>query len=174
MVAVSVGTRETLCRGAESRVPRRRARRFAALLVGVVSLIAGCRANDPITYQVTPAILDEVRSIGLVQAEDSVELYMGDSVDVMNTFVIDVGGASANAATAKSARLLRKRGWEVIGEERPWFIMMKSTKWAASLAISSFRSVHLSSHPDILKTLKDKSAKTEASVIINVEVDHEQ
>lgn len=155
-------------------MPRRRVWRLTALLVGVFSLIVGCSANNPITYQVTPAALDEVRSIGLVQAEGSVELNMGDSVQVMNAFVIDVGGASANVATAKTARLLRERGWEVIGEERPWFVTMRSTKWDAFLAIDSFQSAHLASYPDVSKALKDKSAKTEASVIIRVEVYHEE
>ncbi|MFG6200815.1 hypothetical protein [Nonomuraea sp. JJY05] len=184
MVSVGVGGGETRRHGAEDRVLRGNVRRLVALLVGAVSLAAGCGVNDPAayqmttatyqatpaTYQVTPATLDEVRSIGLVQAEGSVDLGMDDSAEVTNTFVIDVGSASANAATAKSASLLRDRGWEIIGKERPWFVMMKSTRWNAFLSIDSFQSVHLTSHPDILKTLKDTSAKTEASVIINVEV----
>jgi hypothetical protein len=181
---VSVGGGETSRQGTEDHVLRGRMRRLAALLVGAVSITTGCAANDPTayqmttathqeapaTYQVPPAALDEVRSIGLVQAESSVEVDIDDSAEFANTFVIDVGSASANAAIAKSADLLRERGWKILGKERPWFIMMKSTKWNTFLAIESFQPVHLTSHPDILEALKDKSAKTEASVIINVEV----
>ncbi|MFI7126829.1 hypothetical protein ACIBQ1_14130 [Nonomuraea sp. NPDC050153] len=184
LVTVGVGGRGTRRQGTEDHVLRGRVWRLAALFVGAVSFIAGCGANDPAayqmttathqvalaTYQVPPAALDEVRSIGLVQAESSVEVDMDDSGEFANTFVIDLGSASANAATGKAASLLRERGWEIIGKERPWFIMMKSTKWNTFLAIDSFQSVHLASHPDILKTLKNTSAKTEASVIINVEV----
>ncbi|TDD16052.1 hypothetical protein [Nonomuraea diastatica] len=146
------------------------------MLVGAVSLTAASGADKSIAYQVStdtylvsPATLNEIRSIGLVQAESSVEVGSDDSVNVMNAFVIDVGSASANAATGKSARILRERGWEIIGKKRPWFVMMKSTKWDAFAAIESFEAVHLTSYPDI-KSLKNKSVKTEASVIITVEV----
>ncbi|MEV0228094.1 hypothetical protein [Nonomuraea sp. NPDC050786] len=176
MVTVGGGG-EVRRQGIKDHALRGKAWRLVALLVAVVFFAAGCGAKDltahqmaTATYRVTPAALDDIRSIGLVQAESSVEVDMDESVAVTNTFVIDVGSASANAATAKSASLLRERGWEIIGKERPWFITMKSTKWDAFLAIDSFQSVHLASHPDILKALKDKSANTKASVIINVEV----
>lgn len=176
MVAVGFTSGENCRQDAKNQVSRGRARRVAALLVGALSFFGGCGANNPTayrmtaaTYQAAPTALDDVRRIGLVQAEGSVEVDIDDSTQVTNTFVIDVGAASANAATAKAARLLRERGWEIIGKERPWFVTMKSTKWDAFLAIDSFQPTHLASHPDILKTLKEKSAKTEASVIINVE-----
>ncbi|MEV3987205.1 hypothetical protein [Nonomuraea sp. NPDC049758] len=145
-----------------------------SLLAAVTTLTMGCETtrSTTATYQVTPAALDEVRSIGTVQAESAVEIDMDDTTDIMNTFVIDVGEASANAATGRSAKLLQKLGWEVMGEQRPWFVTMKSTKLGALLTIDSFQAVHLASHPGMADTLKNGSIETDTSVIVKVEVYH--
>lgn len=139
-------------------------------ITAVVLLVgSGCaRLFPPPVYQVNPAALEDVRSIGTVQGEGGDEIGYGDEVVVMHTFVLDVGGSSANEALQRAADLLQKHGWEALSDNRTG-AAMKSAELDAYLSISPFHSEFLAHHPRILKRFKEESIDTEVFVIVNVE-----
>ncbi|MFI7700343.1 hypothetical protein [Nonomuraea sp. NPDC049480] len=119
--------------------------------------------------QVTPAALNDVRSIGVVQAEDSREISYDGEFEITNTFVIDVGSASAKEVVGKVVSRLRERGWETIAKKETGAVM-KSAKWKALVAVDPFYLEALQHHPGILQTLNGKSVNTDAYAIVRVDV----
>jgi hypothetical protein len=164
-----VGNQESGDLSAIRRRSRTRSRlvRLAVALAGAALLASGCGLFAPAVYQVTPAALADIRAIGMVRGEESSEVGYAESVEISNTFVIDVGGASAEEAVAKAARLLRDHGWNVLVENQTG-VSMRSDKWDAYLTLVSFRPGDLAGHPAILRTLAGKSVRTDALVIIKV------
>ncbi|MEU7746098.1 hypothetical protein [Nonomuraea sp. NPDC049158] len=136
--------------------------------IGIILAFRSGLFSAPIP-QVSPAALDDVRRIGIVQAEDSIEDGYDDDVEITNTFVIDVGSTSNKEAIDKTADLLSGRGWEILGKS-PTGAAMKSAKWAASLSVDSFDPASLRYHPKILKALQGKSVRAEAFAIVRVNV----
>ncbi|TDE54658.1 hypothetical protein E1295_14805 [Nonomuraea mesophila] len=126
--------------------------------------------KSDVVYRASPAALSDVRGIGIVQAEASDEVGYDDGIVVTNTLVMDVGSARVEEAVDRSASLLQRRGWVIVGKKHPWMVAMESARRRAHLTLSSFTADRLARHQGILEALAIKSATTESAVIIEVNV----
>lgn len=146
------------------------AQRLAVSLTASALFIAGCGLLPPTIHRPPPAALGDVRGIGLVRAEASREIGLAPDIEVVTTFVIEVGGASSGGALDKAVNLLRNRQWAILGENRPWLVSMTSTRWDAHLAATPFDSEAFKDHPDILLELQGEAVEKESLVIVKVGV----
>jgi len=125
----------------------------------------------PAVHEVSPAVLQDVRGIGVVQGEASHEIA-DDATDIINVFVIDIGSASVGRIEEKAKNLLRKRGWEILPGGQPGLEAMVNDKRDAFLTAYEFHPYPLSQHPELYNGIKEKSTKTDGLVIVKVEVYH--
>ncbi|MEU7833402.1 hypothetical protein [Nonomuraea sp. NPDC049129] len=126
---------------------QRRRGRLALALFGVIILAAGC--GSPRTFQVAPAVLDNVRGIGSVVEETSSQAAVDGGIEITRTLVVDVEAADAKDALNAAVERLRKREWEILAENRPVKILMKSNKWdKAHLSIATLDPEKSETAPD--------------------------
>ncbi|MEV4177005.1 hypothetical protein [Nonomuraea sp. NPDC049709] len=148
--------------------PRRRRARLArinSLILLVASLfMSGCGYT---TWQVDPAVLDEVRSIGRVIGESTSDGIWEDTNDIVTTFVIDVGGESGPESVNKAIDLLGRRGWKISHTNLPTSVTMESPKWESDrLVVRPFDPVEVENEPEIKEEIKKKRARPAALVVV--------
>lgn len=148
--------------------PRRRGARLVrinfAILLTASLLMSGCGYT---TWQVDPAVLDEVRSIGRVIGESTSDDIWEDTNDIITTFVIDVGGKSSPESVAKAIDLLGKRGWKILHSNLPTSLTMESPKWGTDdLVVRPFDPVEVENEPAIQGEIKKKSTRPAALVVV--------
>ncbi|WP_127939413.1 hypothetical protein [Nonomuraea polychroma] len=148
--------------------PRRRraclVRINSAILLTTSLLMSGCGYT---TWQVDPAVLDEVRSIGRVIGESTSDGIWEDTNDIITTFVIDVGGKSGPESVDKTVDLLGKRGWKILRENRPTSTTMESPTWENDhLVVRPFHPAEIENEPSIQGMIKEKAPKPEALVVV--------
>jgi hypothetical protein len=124
---------------------------------------------SPPTLRVDPAALENIRGIGKVWAEVSIENERNGRSQIENLLVIDVGAASGREALDKAADLLEGRNWMIDTENRPAIVLMESANWKdAHLVLYPFHPAYFEDHPEVLGALEKASVKEESLVYLEV------
>ncbi|MEV7007791.1 hypothetical protein [Streptosporangium sp. NPDC051022] len=142
---------------------------MAAVFLGVQFLVAGCGLFYG-TSRVDPAVLDEVRGIGRVLGEATVEGDYGAGAEVTDMLVIDVGGANGQEAADRADALLLEREWTVVARMPPHGTQMRSTIWdGVYLDFHPFYPEEDKSYPDEIAKVIEASAKPETLLIVSLD-----
>ncbi|WP_344884433.1 hypothetical protein [Nonomuraea antimicrobica] len=142
----------------------------AAIILGTLLLNSGCSTPFPVVLRVPPAALDDIRSIGAVQAEFSSETGWGDGTQITNVLVVDVGVANGQAAlNTATAALLTERKWTIVTENRPTIVLMHSSQWKNTrLVLRPFHPAYFEDNPDVLASLEEASVEKRSLVFLEV------
>jgi hypothetical protein len=97
----------------------------AIALSATLLVLMGCGAK---VLEVEPAALLEVRGIGAVIEETTVDPIYENTVQVINLLIMDVDASSFEEASAKASDLLQARGW-FVSDRYLDYVEMESAKW---------------------------------------------
>ncbi|MFG2075407.1 hypothetical protein [Nonomuraea maritima] len=135
----------------------------SAILLTASLLMSGCVT----TWQVDPAVLNEVRSVGKVIGEVTYDGIWEDTNDIVTTFVIDVGGKSGPDSVDRAIDLLGGRGWKALRTDLPASVTMGSPKWGNNqLVVRPFDPREVKNKPEIENEISRKSPDPEALVVV--------
>ncbi|MDP4507057.1 hypothetical protein [Nonomuraea turcica] len=141
--------------------------RLAIAFIGSVVSASACGLLPPTVYQVDPAALEEVGSIGKVKERASREVAYAGAIEISNMFVMDVGGESGKGARDRAVNLLRSKGWKVAAENLS-LISMESDKWNGQLTVSSFLPFDLQRYPNTFKALESAATIPKTFILVKV------
>ncbi|ACZ86076.1 hypothetical protein [Streptosporangium roseum] len=139
-------------------------------------ILCGCGAQifPEKILEADPAAVSEVRGIGRVVTETTMELsypgklFVRPAIQVENYVLMDVGASDFEKARATAHDRLQQRGWVTTGSG----FHMESAKWEqTSLSIESFKdyeSYGSPLEPQIEKKLKDDPARTDTYVMLQL------
>ncbi|MFI7700344.1 hypothetical protein [Nonomuraea sp. NPDC049480] len=105
----------------------------------VLILVTECGSWFQGTIRADAGAVDEVRGIGRVVAQTTADPIYGDTIQIEDVLIMDVGAPSFEMAMDSARKLLERRGWTTM-DKLVTYVSMKSTRWGGtSLTIDPFQ-----------------------------------
>ncbi|MEO3861739.1 hypothetical protein [Acrocarpospora sp. B8E8] len=107
-------------------------------------------------------MIDDIRSLGTIVAEESSEITWDGLTTITNVFVVDVNGSAATPSLNRAMDLLEEYGWESTHDRRPTSVAMLSSRLDASIYMEGFDDDAVSSPIGLAAKTADLAKKAQA------------